>query len=94
MSLLVISESQLDFANYEYKISMKYGVVFEITSITIKEFIAMLYFVSSLLFGILEGYDVLFDSAGITTLLKVFKKDISKNWSYNKDEEIWLKLNK
>ncbi len=54
----------------------------------------MLNLESSLIFGILEGYDVLFDRAGIAQLLKVFKKDIYKKWSYNPDEEIWLKLEK
>jgi predicted nucleotidyltransferase len=94
IDLLVISENPLNLADDEYQISMKYGVAFEINSITLKEFIVMLNMESSLIFGILEGYDVLFDSAGIATLLKVFKKDIYKNWSYNPDEEIWLKLKK
>jgi hypothetical protein len=26
--------------------------------------------------------------------LKVSKKDIHKNWQYNKDEELWLKVKK
>lgn len=94
IDLLVISEDPLSLADEEYKISVKYGVAFEINSITIKEFIAMLNLESSLIFGILEGYDVLFDSAGIAQILKVFKKDIYKKWSYNPDEEIWMKLEK
>jgi len=94
VDLLVISESPLDLTKDEYEISMKYGVAFEITSVALKEFLAMLHFKSALLFGILEGYDVLFDRAGITTLLKILMKDIYKNWRYNKDEELWLKLRK
>ncbi|MDI6904222.1 MAG: nucleotidyltransferase domain-containing protein [Candidatus Bathyarchaeia archaeon] len=94
VDLLVISENPLNLSNDEYEISMKYGVAFEITSVALIEFLAMLHFKSALLFGILEGYDVLFDRAGITALLKVFMKDIHKNWRYNKDEELWLKLRK
>jgi len=94
VDLLVISENPLDLTDDEYEISMKYGVAFEMTSVSLTEFLAMLHFKSALLFGILEGYDVLFDRAGITTLLKVFMKDIRKNWHYDKDEELWLKLKK
>jgi predicted nucleotidyltransferase len=94
VDLLVISENPLDLTKDEYEISMKYGVAFEITSVALTEFLAMLHFKSALLFGILEGYDVVFDRAGITALLKVFMKDIYKNWRYNRDEELWLKLRK
>jgi hypothetical protein len=59
---------------------MKYGVAFEITPVAFTEFVAMLYFKSWLLFGILEGYGVFFDRAGIATLLKAFTKDIYKDW--------------
>jgi len=94
VDLLVISENPLDLVDDEYEISMKYGVAFEMTSVALTEFLAMLHFKSALLFGILEGYDVLFDRAGITTLLKVSKGEICKNWLYSKDEELWLKLEK
>ena len=94
VDLLVISESPLNLSDDEYEISMKYGVAFEITSVALTEFLAILHFKSALLFGILEGYDVLFDRAGITTLLKVFMKEIYKKWRYNKDEGLWLKLRK
>lgn len=94
VDLLVISENPLNLTEDEYKISMRHGVAFEITSVALTEFLAMLHFKSALLFGILEGYDVLFDRAGITALLKVFMKDIYKNWRYNKDEGLWLKLRK
>lgn len=94
VDLLVISENPLDLTDDEYKISMKYRIAFEMTSVSLTEFLAVLHFKSALLFGILEGYDVLFDRAGIATLLKVFNKDIHKNWHYNKDEELWLKLRK
>lgn len=94
VDLLVISENPLDLTDDEYEISMKYGIAFEMTSVSLTEFLAMLHFKSALLFGILEGYDMLFDRAGITTLLKVSNKDIHKNWQYNKDEELWLKVKK
>jgi len=94
VDLLLISENPLNLTDDEYEISMKYEVAFQITSVDLTEFLAMLHFKSALLFGILEGYDVLFDRAGITTLLKVFNKDIHKNWQYNKDEKLWLKLRK
>jgi len=94
VDLLVISENPLDLIDDEYEISMTYEVALEINSVSLTEFLAMLHFKSALLFGVLEGYDVLFDRAGITTLLKVFKKDIHKNWQYNKDEGLWLKLKK
>jgi predicted nucleotidyltransferase len=94
IDLLVISENPLDLTKDEYETSVKHGVAFQITSVALTEFLAMLHFKSSLLFGILEGYDVLFDRAGITTLLKALMKDIHKDWHYNRDEELWLKLRK
>jgi len=94
IDLLVISESPLDLTNDEYEISIRFRVPFEITSMTLKEFLAMLHFKSSLLFGILEGYEVLFDRTNITTLMKVSERGIYKNWLYKKDDELWLKLKK
>lgn len=94
VDILVVSEDALDLADDEYEISMKHGVVFEITSITLSEFLAILHFKSALLFGILEGYDVLFDRAGITALLKISAKNIYKDWRYDKGEGLWLKLRK
>lgn len=94
VDILVVSEDALDLADDEYEISIKHGVVFEITSITLSEFLAILHFKSALLFGILEGYDVLFDRAGITALLKISVKNIYKDWRYDKGEGLWLKLRK
>lgn len=94
IDLLVISETPLDLTNDEYEISIKYKVAFHITSVALSEFLAILHLKPALLFGILEGYEVLFDRSGITALLKALKKEIYRNWSYNKDEELWLKLKK
>lgn len=94
IDLLVVSEDPLDLRDDEYEISMKYGVAFQITSVTLTEFLAMLHLKSTLLFGILEGYDVLFDRAGITATLKVFRKNIIKNWHYDRKEGLWVKLEK
>jgi predicted nucleotidyltransferase len=94
VDLLVVSENLLDLADDEYEISMKYGVAFGITSMVLTEFLAVLRFKSAFLFGILEGYDVLFDRSRITTLLNVSKKDVYKNWRYNTDEGLWVKLRK
>lgn len=96
IDLLVISETEkpLDLTTDEYEISTKFRVPLEITSINLQEFLASLHHKSSLLFGILEGYQVLFDRAGITTLLKATKKEILQKWLYKKDEESWVKLKK
>lgn len=94
VDFLAVSEDSLDLFDDEYELSMKYGVAFEITSVDLKEFLAMLHLKSALLFGILEGYDVLFDRAGIATMLAVLKKDICKNWRYDEGEELWVKLEK
>ncbi|HID91171.1 TPA: hypothetical protein EYP44_04345 [Candidatus Bathyarchaeota archaeon] len=61
VDLPIISEGPLELIDEEYDVSMKYGTAFEITSMTLRGFIAMLHLRSSLLFGLLEGYDVLFD---------------------------------
>lgn len=78
IDLLVISEDSLDLTKDEYELSMKYKVPFEIVSLTLTEFLAMLHFKSAMLFGILEGYSVLFDRAGIKTILKNFRKRSSQ----------------
>lgn len=91
VDLLVISEDPLDLRDDEYGVSMNYGVAFEINSLTLTEFLATLHSESSLLFGILEGYEVLFDRGGTAALLKAYMKQIHKNWRYDRDEELWLK---
>ena len=94
VDLLVVAEEPLDLSQDEYEISMKFKVQFEIVTMDVREFLAILHLKSSLLFGILEKYVILFDRAGITTLLKTTMKEIKDAWHHNEDEELWLKTRK
>jgi len=94
VDLLVVAEEPLDLSQDEYEVSMKFKVQFEIVAMDAKEFLAILHLKSSLLFGILEKYLILFDRAGIATLLRTAMKEIKDTWHYDEDEELWLKTRK
>ena len=94
VDLLVVAEEPLDLSRDEYEISMKFKIQFEIFTMDVKEFLAILHLKSSFLFGILEKYEVLFDRAGITTLLRTTLKEIRDIWHYSEDEDLWLKTKK
>ena len=92
VDLLVVSEEPLELSGDEYELSMRYGVAFEITVLPLTEFLAVLHLRSSLLFGILEGYDVLFDRSGVAAMLRVLAREIHRDWRYLRDEGVWLRL--
>ncbi|MHA1578574.1 MAG: nucleotidyltransferase domain-containing protein [Candidatus Freyarchaeota archaeon] len=92
VDLLVVSEEPLELSKDEYELSMKYGVAFEITTLPLTEFLAVLHLRSSLLFGILEGCDVLFDRSGVAAMLGVLAREIPRDWRYRRDEGVWLRL--
>lgn len=94
IDLLVVAEEPIDLSRDEYEVSMKFKVPFEIVAMGVREFLATLHLKSSFLFGIIEKYVILFDRAGIATLLRSATKEIKDAWHHDEDEELWLKMRK
>ena len=58
---------------------------------SLKEFLHNLLGEPTILFGILEGYEVLYDKFNIARGLLMLKEiEIKKRWFYDPEEDIWL----
>jgi len=63
----------------------------ETLTITVKQFLINLLDEPTIIFGIIEGYEVLFDRFNmIRGLLKWKEAEIKRRWFYDEEEGIWL----
>ncbi|MFQ6075454.1 MAG: nucleotidyltransferase domain-containing protein, partial [Candidatus Bathyarchaeia archaeon] len=69
----------------------KFGVAVDILHVTLTEFLKWLYDKPVILFGILSGYEILYDEGYIKPFLKTLKRETLKDWAYVQEKEIWVK---
>jgi predicted nucleotidyltransferase len=91
IDLLLITSSKIDLTDDVYDAMVLVQAPIEALTITIKQFFRNLIDEPTMLFGILEGYEVLYDRHNVVRgLLKLKEAEIMKHWVYDAEEEIWL----
>jgi len=68
-----------------------FSVAVDIVHLTLKDFLKWLYDKPPILFGILSGYEILFDKGYFKDLLKTLEKEVLKDWAYLEREEFWVR---
>lgn len=89
--LIVTLENEFDPIQVSLEMLRKFGVAVDILNIRLKELLAWFYEPPPILFGILSGYEVLYDEGYVRPLLKTLKQQTLKNWTYMPEEELWVK---
>ena len=69
----------------------KFGVAVDIVHVALREFLKWLDDKPPILFGILRGYEILYDEGYIRPLLKTLERETLKDWVYVQEKEIWVR---
>jgi len=91
IDLLIICLEQSNLTDIIYDAMVKVEAPIEALTLSLKEFLHNLLGEPTILFGILEGYEVLYDKFNIVRGLLTLKGiEIKKRWFYDSEEGIWL----
>lgn len=90
IDLLIITLSKAHLTDKIYDVMVEVEAPIEALVITFRQFLSILLDEPIMLFGILEGYEVLYDKINLVGLLKFKHLEIKKRWFYDEDEGIWL----
>ncbi len=91
IDLLVISRVESDLTDQIYSIMTQVNAPIEAVTMSFKQFLVNLLDEPTLLFGIMEGYEVLYDRLNLVRVLLDWKKtEIKERWLYDEGEGIWF----
>jgi predicted nucleotidyltransferase len=92
IDLLVITEVEMEnqLNNTVYNLMFKYDVPVEAVFLTYDDLIINLQAKTAFSFGLLEGYQILYDRGGVENLLFIKKKEIQENWIYDEEAQAWI----
>jgi len=91
IDLLVICAEKSDLTDIVYDAMVNVEAPIEALTMTFKQFLINLIDEPTMIFGVIEAYEVLHDRFNmIKGLLNWKEEDIKKRWFYDTEEEIWL----
>lgn len=92
IDLLVVTVEN-GFSSIQVSLEMfrKFGVAVDIVHVKLMKFLKWVYDKPPILFGILSGYEILYDEGYIKPFLKTLKRETLKGWVYIPEKEIWVK---
>jgi hypothetical protein len=68
----------------------KHDVPVEAIFLTYDDLIINLQAKTAFSFGLLEGYEILYDRGGVENMLSIKEKEMQENWIYNEEAQAWL----
>lgn len=92
IDLLVVTEVEMEGSLNEtiYNLMFKYDVPVEAVFLTYEDLMINLQLRTAFSFGLLEGYQVLYDRGGVETLLSIKRKEMLKDWVYDEEAGAWI----
>lgn len=92
IDLLVVTEVDLENQLNEliYNLMFKYDVPVETVFTTYEDLIINLQAKTAFSFGLLEGYQILYDRGGVESLLSIKRKEMKENWIYDEEAQAWI----
>ena len=92
IDLLIVTEEEAEDTLTEtiYNLMFKYDTPIEAIFQTYDGLIANLQAKTALSFGLLEGYQVLYDRGGVEGLLSIKKRELEREWIHDKEAETWI----
>jgi len=95
IDILVVTEVEVEepLNNTIYDLMFKYDVPVEAIFLTYDDLIINLHAKTTFSFGLLEGYQVLYDRGGVENLLSMKKKEIQRHWIYDEEAGAWIQRN-
>jgi len=92
IDLLVITEVEMEdqLSHLIYNLMFKHDVPVEAIFMTYDDLIINLQAKTAFSFGLLEGYQILYDRGGVENLLSIKKKHIQEDWIYDEEAQAWI----
>jgi len=92
IDMLVVTENEMEEALSDalYDLMFKYDVPVEAIFLTYEDLIINLQNKTAFSFGLLEGYQILYDRSGVENLFSIKRKEVLENWIYDKEVEAWI----
>ncbi len=93
IDLLVVSETEMEHELNDliYRLMFKYDVPMEAIFMTPDDLINNLQAETAFSFGLLEGYEVLYDREGLEGLLSIKRKQLLRNWIRDEETGTWIR---
>jgi len=92
IDMLVVTEVEMEdrLNNLVYNLMFKYDVPVEAIFLKYDDLIINLQAKTAFSFGLLEGYQILYDRGGVENLLSIKKKEIQDYWIYDEEAAAWI----
>ncbi len=92
IDLLVITEKDIeDQLNVMvYNLMFKHDAPVEAVFLTYDDLVINLQAKTAFSFGLLEGYQILYDRGGLESMLSIRKKEIQEDWFYDEEAQAWI----
>ena len=92
IDMLVVTEREMEetLSDTLYNLMFKYDVPVEAIFLTYDDLIINLQAKTAFSFGLLEGYQILYDRGGVENLFSIKKKEIEENWIYDEEAGAWI----
>jgi len=91
LDLLLITKSEVELNEEIYELAFRYDVPIEATFMSFEELLSHVQAKTTFLLGILEGYEVLFDRAGVEYILSFSKTIVEEKFSYDEEAGAWIR---
>jgi len=92
IDMLVVTESEMEetLGDTLYDLMFKYDVPVEAIFLTYEDLIINLQAKTAFSFGLLEGYQILYDRGGVENLFSIKRREILENWIYDEEVGTWI----
>ena len=90
LDLVVITEGGVELNEEIYKITFRYNLPIETTFMSFEELLSHVQARTTFLLGVLEGYEVLYDRAGIGNILSFLKTEVEGRFYYDEEAGAWI----
>jgi len=92
IDMLVVTESETEetLSGTLYDLMFRYDVPVEAIFLTYEDLIINLQAKTAFSFGLLEGYQTLYDRGGVENLFSIKRKEILENWIYDEEVGAWI----
>ncbi|MCP8322494.1 MAG: nucleotidyltransferase domain-containing protein [archaeon] len=92
IDILIVVDREMDdqLNSIVYNLMFKYDVSIEAIIQTYDELIENLQAKTAFSFGLLEGYQVLYDHGGVEGLLSIKKREMEEDWVYDGEAGAWI----
>lgn len=91
IDLLVITDGGVELYDEVYELSFKYLVPLEAIFLSFDDFLMHARLRSTLLFGVMEGYEVLQDRVGIAEVLSYLRRKVEEEFAYDEGAGAWIR---